>query len=317
MRSSRAMVRLAKARLAREYNQCILDAAQQFQPDFLLAFKGAFVFADTLRRLRAQRIPSYNYFPDRMAMAVGTLMEEAMPEYDCVFDTKEYWDGDTARRIGVRTRVFVRHGYDPEIHHPIELQRRDLEQYGCEVSLVTTHMPMKEDLMDRLLQLRPKLHLNIWGNQWEKCRSGRVQQRVRGRAMCGLLYTKIIRAAQINLGVLGVRPGVRDETTTRTFEIPACGGFMLHERTPELAQLFEERREVACFGSPEELAEKIDYYLAHPEEREAIARAGHARCVPAYSYDNRMRSILEWHRARCGGPACAEPTTASEAIARA
>jgi spore maturation protein CgeB len=86
-----------------------------------------------------------------------------------------------------------------------------------------------------------------------------------------------------------------DETTTRTFEIPACEGFMLHERTPELLELYEEGKEVACFGSVEELASKIEYYLAHPEEREAIARASHARCVPAYSYDERIKEILRYH----------------------
>jgi spore maturation protein CgeB len=70
---------------------------------------------------------------------------------------------------------------------------------------------------------------------------------------------------------------------------------MLHERSPELLELYKEGEEVACFSSPQELAEKIDYYLAHPEERDAIAGAGHRRCVPAYSYDNRMAEILRWH----------------------
>ena len=58
---------------------------------------------------------------------------------------------------------------------------------------------------------------------------------------------------------------------------------------------YQEGKEVACFGSVEELADKIQHYLAHPEERDAIARAGHARCVPAYSYDNRIKEILRYH----------------------
>jgi spore maturation protein CgeB len=91
----------------------------------------------------------------------------------------------------------------------------------------------------------------------------------------------------------GVAQG--DETTTRTYEIPACGGFMLHERTPELRELYDEGKEVACFGSVEELAFKIEYYLARPEECEALARAGYVRCVPAYSYDSRVKEILRYH----------------------
>jgi spore maturation protein CgeB len=67
---------------------------------------------------------------------------------------------------------------------------------------------------------------------------------------------------------------------------------MLHERNLEVLDLYKENKEIACFDSAEELAGKIDYYLTHPVERESIAGAGHARCVPAYSYDNRMAEIL-------------------------
>ncbi len=88
---------------------------------------------------------------------------------------------------------------------------------------------------------------------------------------------------------------------------------MLHERTPELAEIFEEGREVAAFGSAQELAEKIDYYLAHPEERERIAHAGYQRCVPAYSYEARMKTLLEWHFRRIGqGPGVRSQAAGSE-----
>lgn len=70
---------------------------------------------------------------------------------------------------------------------------------------------------------------------------------------------------------------------------------MLHERTPELLELYEEGREVMAFGSVEELASKIEPYLVQPEEREAVARAGYVRCVPAYSYDSRVKEVLRYH----------------------
>jgi spore maturation protein CgeB len=110
------------------------------------------------------------------------------------------------------------------------------------------------------------------------------------------MYSKIIAASRINLAIMGVSKLALDETSTRTYEIPAVGGFMLHQRSPELLELFGEGKEVATFGSVQELAEKIDYYLAHPEEREATAAAGHRRCVPAYSYDVRMEYILGYYR---------------------
>jgi spore maturation protein CgeB len=299
-RSSRATLRLFTGRMIREYNDAIQRAAAAFQPDFLLAFKAPYVSATTLHLLRQRRVPLYNYFPDRMMVAVGTPMEKALPEYDCVFDTKRSWDSDTAKRIRLRNSVFLPHGYDPEIHHPVELDERDLAQYECDVSLVATHMPVKEKLIEELLQLRPGLDLRIWGTQWgEYCRSSLVRNFTNG-PLRGLAYAKALRATRINLGIMGIRTVAKDETSTRTYEIPACGGFMLHERSAEVLGLYREGKEIECFSSLQELAEKIDYYLAHAEERLAIARAGHLRCVPAYSYDNRMAEILHWHAQQQG-----------------
>jgi spore maturation protein CgeB len=296
MRSSRVALRLIMKHLIREYNQQVVDAAKQFEPDLLLAFKGSYATAITLRELRRCGIALYNYYPDRMVFACGTLLEDAIPEYDCVFDTKRFWDGDAGKKIRVRNSVFVPHGYDIEIHRLTRVDARDTRQYGCDVGVIATHVPMKEQVLHELLKLRPRLGLHIWGRQWnEYCRSNRVRECLRGTALTGVGYTKAIRSTRINLGILGVTPEAKDETTTRTYEIPACGGFMLHERSSEVLELYKEGEEVACFSSPQELAEKIDYYLAHPEERDAIAAAGHRRCVPAYSYDSRMAEILRWH----------------------
>ena len=83
------------------------------------------------------------------------------------------------------------------------------------------------------------------------------------------------------------------EILTRTFEVPACSGFLLTDRTPGQAQYFEEDREIACFDSPEELHEKVRYYLEHDDEREAIREAGHQRCMSSgYDYEARMREVL-------------------------
>jgi len=78
---------------------------------------------------------------------------------------------------------------------------------------------------------------------------------------------------------------------------------MLHERNQEILELYEEGREFAAFDGVDELAQKIDYYLAHEQERLRIAAAGHARAVPLYSYDRRMAELLAWHAARSSSSA--------------
>ena len=299
MRSSRVFLRLLAPRLIREYNQAIREVARQFRPDFLLAFKGSYVRPETLRELRSLGAALYNYYPDRVLLARHTLLEQTISEYDCFFDTKQYWDGDAAEHFHARCCKFLPHGYDPEIHHPVELEDRDRPQFECDVCLIATHTSVKEAVLAELLRLRPKLDLKIWGNLWkENCRSVEVRNRVCGPAVHGMSYAKAVLASRINLALMGVTAEAKDETSTRTYEIPACGGFMLHPKTPEVLNLFAAGREIVCFDSARQLGEQIDYYLAHPEARFAIAKAGHARCVPAYSYENRMREILSWHEDR-------------------
>jgi spore maturation protein CgeB len=305
MKSSRGVLRILKGRLVREYNAAILRAAETFRPDMLLSFKAQHLEAETLRVLRSRGISLYNYYPDTSAFAHGPLLAESLPEYDCVFYTKRFWDRDVRSRVSLRESVFLPHGYDAEIHRPIELQERDLAQYQTHAVVIATHTKYKEEVLGELLGLRPRLRLTVWGNQWQHgCTSALVKQFVKGEPLVGDSYVKAICAAKINLALLSgkVQGSSRsDETTTRTYEIPACRGFMLHERSPELLELYSEGKEVVCFSSPQELAEKIDYHLAHPEEREVIACAGYRRCVPAYSYDNRMVELLRWHEQRHQG----------------
>ncbi|HEV2733540.1 MAG TPA: glycosyltransferase, partial [Longimicrobiaceae bacterium] len=265
------------------------------------------------RALRRSGVALYNFYPDTSAFAHGALLAESLPEYDCVFYTKRFWVDDVLRQITLRRSEFLQHGYDPEVHHPWKLEERDVRQYRHDVTVVATHTAHKERVLADLVRRMPGLDLRIWGNLWENCRAGELRPHIAGRALLGGSYAKAIGASAINLAIMSgqVEGSSRgDETTTRTYEIPACGGFMLHERSGELLELFEEGREVACFGSGDELADKIQHYLAHPEERRAIARAGHERCVPAYSYDNRMAEIVRRHLARGPGEPLARAAVA-------
>jgi spore maturation protein CgeB len=228
-------------------------------------------------------------------------MESAIPEYDCIFDTKRFWDDGLEKKINVRHRTFLPHGYDLQLHRPIPLSEKDHEDYACDVSFIGTYSPRKEPILKRLVQTMPELKVKIWGSSWLRYnRSAELRPYIQGEALLGDRYVKAILASRINLAIMGITESFKDETTTRTYEIPACGGFMLHERTAEVQELFVEGKEIECFDSTTELVKKIQHYLAHPEEREAIARAGYARCVPAYSYDQRMAEILKWHEEHKG-----------------
>lgn len=68
---------------------------------------------------------------------------------------------------------------------------------------------------------------------------------------------------------------------------------MLHQRTQEVLQYFEEGIEMACFETKDELVEKVKYYLGHDAERNKIREAGYQRAQQCYSLDKRAAQILD------------------------
>ncbi len=105
-------------------------------------------------------------------------------------------------------------------------------------------------------------------------------------------YFEHFRSSAVNLNF--VNGNAETGLNMRHFEITAAGGFMLCQDQPELAELFDVGRECAVFRDEVELAQKIDYYLAHPDERMEIARAGQARTLSQHMFSHRLEKILQW-----------------------
>lgn len=94
----------------------------------------------------------------------------------------------------------------------------------------------------------------------------------------------------LNISLKGIERG----TPQRIMDIMGAGGFVLSAYCPETAELFEEDKEIVMFRSPEELLEKVDYYLAHDKERREIARAGYNKVISCYTYEKKLKELLEW-----------------------
>jgi hypothetical protein len=104
------------------------------------------------------------------------------------------------------------------------------------------------------------------------------------------------RSFDVNLGI--VSKWNRNHTASRTFQIPALGAFLLHERNELVTRYFAEGVEAEFFDSDDELLEKCRHYLAHPDERARIAAAGRQRCIDS-GYPSRIacaRSCPRWKR---------------------
>jgi spore maturation protein CgeB len=190
----------------------------------------------------------------------------------------------------------VHHAFDPDLHRPVAASLADVQRYGCDVSFIGTWSPKKERILRELHSRLPALHMRIWGEQWTTSKRRRgLEGIVEGRAVEGEEYVRAIVSSKINLGILSEeRAGssAGDQITSRTFHIPACGGFMLHERTAEVREVLHEPSQVACFSGMDELVMQVSALLEDDAERAAIAARGRERIGSSHSWDHRIREIV-------------------------
>jgi spore maturation protein CgeB len=190
---------------------------------------------------------------------------------------------------------YVAKGFSPEIHRPHPVTPELRERLGADVGFIGWPEAPRERSMRSLA--RAGVRVRVWG-PWPKHRAA-PNLVVEGRPLWDDEYARAISATRINLGFL--RQVNRDRHTTRSIEIPACGGFLLAERTPEHCELFREGVEAEYFASDGELLEKVRWYLAHEAERARVAAAGLSRCLDSdYSNDHQLALVLVQALARRG-----------------
>lgn len=102
----------------------------------------------------------------------------------------------------------------------------------------------------------------------------------------------IYAGSKINLNF--ALKGIEGGTPRRVMDIMGAGGFCLSGYCEETAELFEEGKEIVMFKTPEELSDKVDYYLVHDKEREKIAKAGQQKVLRCYTHDKKFRQLLDW-----------------------
>lgn len=113
---------------------------------------------------------------------------------------------------------------------------------------------------------------------------------------------KYISGAKINLVInRNYEPsndtGLESTTPGRVFQETACRRLTMIDNTrPEVFDYFKDNNEIVSFPVDDNgvyLREKILYYLAHGEEREAIAHNGYVRTMKENQWYHRMKYMLE------------------------
>lgn len=112
--------------------------------------------------------------------------------------------------------------------------------------------------------------------------------------------TRIMRSSRISLNFADSGVVIEDgkpvrsrQIKARVFEVPGAGGLLATERAEHLESCYVPDEEIVVFDDLDELVEKVECLLAHPEKRDAIALAGYERTQTEHSYEARFKPLIE------------------------
>lgn len=280
-------------------NRRIIELAEKNEYDLIWIDKGLTINGSTLRKLKKiqPQAKLVSYTPDNMAEHHNQSQNylDGFGIYDYHITTKSYIIDDLYR-MGAQKIIFSNQSYEESFHYPREIDENDMARLGADVGFVGM---WEKERMDSILYLtRNGIKVKVFGDEkWNVCANDNANLEVNCGGLFNEDYVKSFKCFKISLCFL--RKMNRDLQTTRTMEIPACGGFMLAERTTEHLKLFEEGVEAEYFDTDEELLEKCRYYLSHEDERLKIAEAGRKRCISSgYSNVETLRQIINQIMAR-------------------
>jgi spore maturation protein CgeB len=273
-------------------NRKFLEAARAYGPDVVLVVSGKHLSPATIRSIKASTGAALaNYATDDpFNTAVSTPMfRRSIPYYDFYACTKTAIIADV-QSAGCRNAVYVPFGYKPDHHFPEQASTaEEHERFDTDVAFVGGCDDDRLPIISAIPSAQPGLRLNLFGWFWD--RHAATRPYFRGRAW-GREVRLAFSGAKIVVNL--VRRANRDSHGPRTFEIPACGGFMLTDRTDEQCSLLAEDKEAVYFSSTEEMVDKIRYYLGHDSQRRQIAQAGYRSITSEkHTYADRLKTIIE------------------------
>jgi spore maturation protein CgeB len=258
-----------------QLNQALLDAVEQAQPNVMITIQRDYeIWLETLRLIQTRgdvatiswttddswKYQEVSRFIGRAYHAMTTTYSECVEKY---------------HRDGIANVLLTQWAANPET------LQTPLPASNCRypVSFVgAAHGDRKQ----RIAELQAHgIDVTCFGHGWS---SGSVAAED---------IPRIVRESVISLNFANAYKGL-NQVKARTFEVPGAGGFLLTETAIGLERAYCADQEIAIFSDREELVRKIRYFLAHPTERDTMARAGFLRTHSEHTYDARMKELLDF-----------------------
>jgi len=256
--------------------------------DVVIVYKGTFLKPECIDFMREKnndlKIVCYNPDDPFNKASSNSNILESLNKYDIYF----IWSKKLKRELENRNifAYYMPFAADLELHNRNFFENLDIKY---KVSFIGN---WDEEREKWLSSIDNKDDLALFGNNWTyKLKTKELLKCIQGAAI-GKEFVKVAQESIININILRLQN--KNSNNMRTFELPASGGFCLHEYSEEVEEFFKSGEEIEFFKNSEELNDKIKFYVNNPESAKQIAKNSYNRLISSnYTYDERVNQILE------------------------
>lgn len=274
-------------------NADILTAAAKFKPEVVWADKLLWMRPRTLERLRSMGIVTVSYMIDNFfgprRDPGWRLYAKNIPLYD-LHCTQRDTNVISYRKAGARDVIKVQTAFEPTLQFPHDPPYTDAQR-NRGVSFIGTSYDQRAATLMRLQADGVPVVISGGPQHWRGPLGSMYDTLYREGELFRQQYREAIWRSRINLSFL--THSNQDEFVHKSFEIAACGGFLLAERSAGHLERFVEDEEAVFFEGYDELLAKIRRYLPDEAARNRIALAGMKRAWSSgYDNDTQVRKIV-------------------------
>ena len=251
-----------------DINRHFIQSVEDFRPQLVIIIKGLHILPVTLQKIKQTGIPVVNWHVDDPfnPRYITPYSDENFILYDIHFSLRPHLFEEYLKK-GTKRVEYLECCFDPTIFYPLNFTQNG----KYDVSFVGTWSKTRERWMK---YISPCFRVYVWGGSWWRAKSLRKEPNIHLMYRSAVLedYSRVVSESKICLNFLTLEN--RDQTNLRNFEISACKGFQLCNRTQQLTTIFKENEEICLYETEQELIDKIRYYLKHENERIEIAKKG-------------------------------------------
>jgi spore maturation protein CgeB len=291
-----ALKRMVNEVVVASPKQNLIELAGQIRPDLVLALHGISVAGGQIQGIRAMGIKTAIWLVDEPYVTdVTTILA---PQYEFLF-THELASIPFYEQLGCQV-YYLPLAVNPVVYKPKYVPLH----YQSDICFIGNAFFNRVRLIDQIAPFLASRETRIIGYLWRRLRRYRsLKRHIRIAWISADEAASYYNGAKIVINIHRAHddkvhnknsrniPGL--SINPRTYEIAACGAFQLSDVRQDLGDLYIPGVEIETYSSPEELVDKMVYFLHNEEQRKQIAIKGFMKTLEKHTYQNRLAQLLK------------------------